>query len=98
MPYERGFWRDAEALKAAYEGVGSMADLAIEAGVSQKTLLHWWRVHGLPKLPKGERSKTPPVLVEQDDSWLLDSLKKSKDAATVSELADTADVSPRRVR
>ena len=51
MPlYERGFWRDAEALKAAYEGVGTMADLAVVAGTTEKTLNNWWRRHGFPKL------------------------------------------------
>lgn len=95
--YERGFWRDRNALVSAYNEVGSMADLAIAAGTTQKTLLEWWRRHDLPKLPKGERPLQVSI-TEQDDSWLLDLLKKNGDDATVTDLADAADVSPRRVR
>lgn len=100
-PYERGFWRDKDALEAAYKTEGTIVKLSIVAGVSRTTLLQWWKRHNLPQLPKGPAGEAPtPVSpnVEQDDSWLLDVLKKSGDEATVEQLADAADVPPKRVR
>lgn len=39
-----------------------------------------------------------PEPAEADDSWLLAALKKAGDSASVEELANVADVSPKRVR
>lgn len=90
------YW-NRDRLLAEYERVGSIDRLGIEKGVTQKTLLVWWKKHGLPPLRKGERPLSV-VPDETDDSWLLDLLKKHGDSATVTDLADAADVSPRRVR
>lgn len=97
MPYERGYWRDREQLEAAYQEFGTIDAMTRATGVSRTTLLQWWKKHELPQLQKGpapERVANP----EPGDKWLLAALKSAGDAASVSELADIADVSPRRVR
>lgn len=95
--YERGFWKDAQALREAYEREGSMPALALRAGVSTRTLLEWWKRHSLPQLPKGPKPDFVEATTDTDE-WLLAALRKAGDEATVEELANAADVSPRRVR
>lgn len=73
---------------------------------SDYTLRKWWDLHGLPPFVKeagrGQWRSRPqtlqPVPTPEDDGWLLAALKKRGDTATVEDLADHADVSPRRVR
>jgi predicted phosphodiesterase len=59
-----------------------------------------WNVLGGAKLPTGPIAGKQQTLdlSAPDDAWLLAALKKAKDSASVDELADVADVSPRRVR
>lgn len=59
--------------------------------MAPSTATKWARQLGLPAVE-------PSIVESQDDAWLLKSLKKAKDRASVEELADAADVSPKRVR
>lgn len=67
-------------------------------GTSQATLAKWWGRHKLPPMVTGRKPLAPSQPAVPDDSWLLAHLKRTKGAATVEELADLADVSPRKVR
>lgn len=69
----------------------------VHGSVRPNTLSKWRGIHGFPKLKPGTR---PPETLSApaEDGWLLAALRKLGDEATVDELADHADVSPRRVR
>jgi predicted phosphodiesterase len=93
------WWQDKALLEAELAAHGTPIDTARAHGVAANTLSKWRSKHGLPKLQPGVR----PVLsvVERDvpnDDWLLAALKKKGNDASVEELADHADVSPRKVR
>lgn len=96
------WWTDAETLAAVLDGYGgSNHAIARATGVNESTIRKWRRRHGIgPSTHRG--AATPDVAIRAadatDDSWLLAALKKAKDHASVEELADACDVSPRRVR
>jgi predicted phosphodiesterase len=93
----QAWYCDPEQLRAARDRHGTFTAAGRATGVDPTTLSKWWVRLGLEKLPKGPAAgATPPP--HTDEQWLLDALKKAGDTATVSELADAADVSPRRVR
>ncbi len=91
------WWHDPHKLEAAYAEHGTFERIEVALGVSVKTLRTWWKKHGLPPVQSGGRA-TPVEIVGTDDSWLIEYLKRLGDEATVEQLADAADVSPRRVR
>lgn len=92
------YWRDRDLLRAEYEAHGSLIDVHRAHGVpSIPNLSKWWKVHGLPPLPRGTK---PPSRERQptEQRKLLEALKTLGDDASVEELADHCDISPRRVR
>jgi predicted phosphodiesterase len=76
------------------------ADVCRAHGLRAPSLLSKWRTrHGLPKKSPGGKQQPLVVVAEQpDDAWLLAALKKRGDNASVEDLADFADVAPRKVR
>lgn len=94
------WWRDADTLKAEYAKHGTLAGVsrAHNHVPSERTLIQWWAKHGLPQLPRGGPKVHSVPSLETGSQWLLDALKKLGDKASVEEIADYADVSPRRVR
>jgi hypothetical protein len=90
------WWRDRELLEQEVRRHGTLQATALAHGSpSDATLSSWWRKHKLPKMSEGR----PPVLrPTTEDGWLLEALKRLGDDATVDEIADSVDVSPRRVR
>lgn len=94
----KAWWRDKEILVREVEAHGGQNPAALAHGTSQSVLTKWWTRHGLPPLPAGRPPNAILQPVPHDDSWLLAHLKKTKGTATVEQLADLADVSPRKVR
>jgi len=91
------YWRDAKRLKVEYEKHGTFQAVSLaNGGPSVRALQHWWHKLELGALPKGPQPATG--VPDEGSEWLLDALKKRKDQATVEELADAYDVSPRRIR
>lgn len=91
------FWRDKEILRNEYHAHGDSIRAVVHAHHgTDRNLLTWWSKHGLPPLRRGGRVE--PVIVSTDDQWLLSVLQDRRGEATVEEVADQADVSPRRVR
>lgn len=90
------WWRDKTLFLAELEKHPSVNAMADAHGMSEAVLRKWRKRHGIPARPKwGPRL----VVNEQpDDEWLLKALKKRGDNASVEDLADHADVSPRKVR
>jgi predicted phosphodiesterase/transposase-like protein len=93
-PDER-FWRDSKRLRAEVEKHGSLRAAALAHGVNFETLRSWWHRHKLGDFPNGPKAPRPD---EDLEAWLKARLTRGKDAPTVAQLADEADVSPRRVR
>jgi predicted phosphodiesterase len=93
------WWRDPATLKAEVEKHGGFEHASIAHGgtPAMRTLQSWWRKHQLPARAPGPQG-TSPAAVENSDDWLLAALKRHKDKASVVELADECDVSPKRVR
>lgn len=94
------WWHDPETLRAEYAAHGTLQAAAYTHGCAPSTLQKAWQKLGLPPLPRG---MPPDAVVNRDaatadDSWLLAALKKAGDSASVEDLADSADVSPHRVR
>lgn len=89
------WWRNPEIHDAEHAEHGTYAAIAAAHGVSVRTLLGWRVRLGLPKLPAGPKIIRPDQV---GDEWLLDVLKRLGDHASVAEIADAADVAPRRVR
>ena len=91
------WWQDREELRRAVEEHGTLAEVArVRGGVAHQTLSVWWKKHGLPQLPTGYPIKR--IADEHDDGWLVDLLRKAGDRATVTDLANMGDVSPKRVK
>lgn len=95
------WWRtDPARLLAEYKEHGTWIAVkrAHPEAPDQKHLADWYRRHGLPPLQVGMKAKPVTTAAEPEDGWLLEAIRKAGDKATVEELADQADVSPRRVR
>jgi predicted phosphodiesterase len=93
------WYRDARKLQAALAGHdGNMRALSDATGVSASTLKTAWAHLGLPPRPRGGAALRAVTAVPDDDSWLLALLKKHKNRADIEQLADEADVPPKRVR
>ena len=99
---EGNWWRDKETLARVVREAGGFRAAAQQTGVNHSTLSQWWKKLGLPE---GEFDHAGPTnrvregAAEPDSpQWLIDTLRKAGDNATVEQLADLADVSPKRVR
>lgn len=91
------WWRDKDMLVNELEAHGGQTAAATAHGCRQALLSKWSAVHGLPKGSPGPRPRPVQQPAADDDSWLLDALKRLGDDATVEQLADHCDVAPRRV-
>jgi predicted phosphodiesterase/transposase-like protein len=91
------WWQDKELLAAECAAHGTPREVSLAHGVAANTLSKWRSRHGLPKLLPGPTAKAEFVQ-RHDDAWLLEALRKRKNNATVEQLADLGDVSPRKVR
>lgn len=95
------WWQDKATLERVVREHGTFAQAAhAVGGVTDKTLQVWWHKHDLGPVRQGR----PPLratdrgTLSDTDAWLIEALKKLGDNATVEEIADHEDVSPRRVR
>jgi predicted phosphodiesterase len=100
---EPAWYLDAEQLKEEVVKHGSLAAAARVHGLHESTLQKRWRRLGLGDRShlKGLNSRMMAAAADDaasSDQWFLDALKRVGDHATVEQLADLADVSPRRVR
>lgn len=91
------WWRDPEHLQREVRAHGNRTHAAKAHGVSPGTVAKAWSDLGLHELPSG-RPAERVIEPAGDDVWLLEAIRKAGDKATVHDLADLADVSPRRVR
>lgn len=92
------WWLNADLLVAEVAKFnGNRSACARAHGLRPSLLANAWQHHGLPKLSNGGRQPAAPASAA-DDAWLLAALKKRGDNASVEDLADAADVSPRKVR
>jgi predicted phosphodiesterase len=93
------WWQDKPLYLDMLSLHGSPAQMSQATGVAANTLSKWRARHGLPKLPPGTRANTVPVeTTDPEESSVLEALRELGDTATVEQLADRADISPRRVR
>lgn len=93
------WWLDADTLVAEVDAHGGNRSACARAhGIRPSVLANAWQHHGLPKLSNGGRPSDAIAEASVDDGWLLAALKKRGDEASVEDLADHADVSPRKVR
>ena len=92
------WWQDKDLYVAELAAHGTPVEMSRAHGVAANTLSKWRSNHGLPKLQPGIRPAHVTMVESNDDGWLLAALKKRGNNASVEELADHADVSPRKVR
>jgi predicted phosphodiesterase len=105
------WWRDRDRLVAEYQEHGTLTAVSVAHNIGLRTLTTWWSRHGLPKLMPGPSraavemssvSEAPGDLAaagpDEIDEWLRGRLATVKDGTTVEQLADEADVPPRRIR
>lgn len=103
--FEGDWWRDKAQMEKAISAFESNRAIAEAAGVSEWTVRKWREKHKLPpstaKARGSERVvKTSTVVLDPnalEPEWLLSKIK-GKDGYSIEELADLADVSPKRVR
>jgi predicted phosphodiesterase/transposase-like protein len=103
---EPGWYQDEQALRRELAAHGSLAAAANAHGSEPGTLSKWWRRFGGEVLPTGRAAPSAKrylgTLATGDtadlDERLLGALKRLGDTATVEDIADTLDVSPRRIR
>lgn len=89
------WWRDRDAIQQELAAHGSLTAAARAHGVRSATVQRAWSELGLPRLRPGPK---PKITAESpEDAWLL-SLIRKKPSATIEQLADLADLSPKRVR
>lgn len=95
-----------EQMRDAIHRAGGWKHAAAEVGCAQQTFQRWAAdlgfdlsadVEARREQAARERAVTTPRS-DADYGWLLEALRACGDTATVEELADAADVSPRRVR
>jgi predicted phosphodiesterase len=88
----------AAEIEAALVQAGGVKPLARRVGGHQHTLEKWCAELGANRRAAAGPPPVAPVFDTDDGSWLLAHLERLGDAATIEELADAADVPPRRVR
>lgn len=112
MTLPEKWWRDADLLRTQVEEHGGFVPCSRAHGgkPSDYALRRSWTKHGFapfrsPYLNRGgnvgpaRTTETHAAIPGRaDDQWLLDVLKRLGDDSTIDQLADAADVAPRRVR
>lgn len=95
----KGWHLDRELLRAEVGAHGTIAEAARAHGLRPNTLVKRWAEMGLPRRQRGAVPMVRVLAADagSDDAWLLTLLKKNA-GASVEQLADQADVSPKRVR
>ncbi len=97
MALPDGWWRDRDLLAAEISRHTSNREIARAHGLNERTIRDWRKRHGFPPSTNaGAATRLGPT--PDDDEWLLRALRRLGDSAAVNEIADYADVSPRRVR
>lgn len=98
--HPEGWWRDPKLFAQEYEAHGSVNSMADAHQLAESALRKWRDRHGLPVRVPPRAASRPLRVVEapDDDGWLLDSVRKLGDAATVERIADHAERLPREVR
>lgn len=102
-------YADADEFRAALAESGSASQLAKDLSASYATIQRWAQRFGVDLLAEyqnknAEQARQNRRGRDRADSpagpfgWLLDALRECGDDATVEEIADAADCSPRRVR
>lgn len=108
---KKSWWTDRDQLVKALKDHGNCREAAIassEAGVpvSQGTLQHWARVHGIPltRSPNAFGSADTTILPDTPEDKLIMNVynllqkSSSKKPLSVTEIADDLDVAPRHIR
>lgn len=94
------WWQDKDTFeRVAKEHGWHYTSMGNAGGVAPNTLSKWARRHGFPKQQPGTKSTFVAQSVsDPEGERVLAALKQAGDSATVEEIADLADISPRRVR
>lgn len=94
------FWRTREGFTYALETHAGVAfNVATEHGISYQNLSVWRRRLGLPQGRAGSpRSREIATTEVEDDKRILAALKKLGDSASLLDLAEHADLSPKLVK
>lgn len=91
------YWRDRDRLLSEYQAHGTLEEVCAAHGQpSMATIRKWWKIHRLPELQRGMRYKGEDETSDFEE-LVLAQLQKLGDKATLVELANTVDASPRRV-
>lgn len=97
------WWRNRGLLERELRAHGGTRAMCRALRVNRSTIQRWIEAHGI-EAPDGDSTRLDRRVVPTapdaplEDAWLLDAIKKRGDQATVEELADAADVAPRKVR
>lgn len=96
---------NGDEFRAAIEASGSASRLALDLSASYHTLQRWATRLGVDLEAERQRREeaTRTSVVTREDvpgafGWLIDAIRACGDDATVEDVADAADCSPRRVR
>lgn len=94
-------YRDPDVLRQLLEECeDNNSEAARRAGINEQTIRKWRKRHDFP--PSVRRGAAEPQGLngnpESNDEWLLAAVRKLGHGATVEQLADKADVAPRKVR
>lgn len=90
------WWRDPAQLAEEVGAHDSNRAVGQAHGIGETVVRKWRKRHGIAARPTSLPSAIRDAPV--DDGWLIKALKKRGDHASVEELADYADVSPKKVR
>jgi predicted phosphodiesterase len=99
-----GWWRThPDLLRDEYEAHGSWANVRRshpDNCCAEDNLAKWWHRHGLPPLQRGPKPAERPeaTAVGDIDGRVLEIASSAREPLTVEQIADRADVAPRRVR
>jgi predicted phosphodiesterase/transposase-like protein len=94
------WWKDKQTLNDVYRQYnGNLSEAARQiGGVTVQTLSKWWLKHGNDPQPGGRKPQATPHVGAPDDEAVLRALAACGDEGTIEQVADAADLSPRRVR
>ncbi len=90
--------QDPKTLQETVNKHGSFAAAARATGVSPSTIKTAWLVAGLPPRGRSTKAEIKPTTKSEQEKEILKAIKKLGDSASIEEIADLCDISPRRVR